>query len=154
MRSAAGSAVDELPGAGVDEHKVEACASRDAARWSMGRYQRTRQADDPAEPRLLRPGVGLDDFSEDRLQHRSSRRLPQGELFALGTADLRAIPWKRIQQNRSGLRQPTGRHRANRWAKRRVHKLSAGKDENTGEDDSGANAGPFARHKVSTQMST
>ena len=91
----------------------------------------------PAEPRLLRPGVGLDDFSEDRLQHRSSRRLPQGELFALGTADLRAIPWKRIQQNRSGLRQPSG-----------------GKDENTGEDDSGANAGPFARHKVSTQMST
>src|SRR5438034_3551392 len=137
MRSAAGSAVDELPGAGVDEHKVEACASRDAARWSMGRYQRTRQADDPAEPRLLRPGVGLDDFSEDRLQHGSAGSLLQSEPLGLGLSYFGSIPWKRIQQDRSGLRQPSG-----------------GKDENTGEDDSGANAGPFARHKVSTQMST
>ena len=35
-----------------------------------------------------------------------------------------------------------------------AHQPSGGKDENTGEDDSGDNAGPFARHKISTQMST
>jgi len=35
-----------------------------------------------------------------------------------------------------------------------MHKPSSGKEENTAEDDSGDNACPFARHKISTEMST
>ena len=96
MRSAAGSAVDELPGAGVDEHEVEACASRDAAGWSMGRYQRTRKADDPTQPRLVYLTVRLDDFGKDRLKYGRARGLLWSHRLGQGLRDLPAIPWTKI----------------------------------------------------------
>src|SRR5438876_9417316 len=93
MRSAAGSAVEEVPGAGVDEHEVEACASRDAAGWSMGRYQRTRKADDPTQPRLVYLTVRLDDFGKDRLKYGRARGLLGSHRLGQGLRDLPALPW-------------------------------------------------------------
>ena len=84
------------------------------------------------------------------LQHGRAGGLLQGQPLGLGLGDLRAVPWKRIQQDGSRLRQPVGRDRSDRWPNRGMHEPGGGKEHNTGEGNSGRHAGPFARHKFQT----